>query len=99
MNVTSKIQIYLRHIFAGTAMDRTTYVKLDLQPVSLAFTHAAGPRRPTPITLTSTSTARAVPLTLAGWTSSKIAEAFGVREDTVRLWRSDFTSPPAVSQR
>ena len=26
--------------------------------------------------------ARAVLLTLAGWTSSKIAEAFGVREDT-----------------
>ena len=35
---------------------------------------------------------RAVLLTLAGWTSSKIAEAFGVREDTVRLWRSDFTA-------
>jgi transposase len=34
--------------------------------------------------------ARAVLLTLSGWTSSKIAEAFGVREDTVRLWRSDF---------
>ena len=32
--------------------------------------------------------ARAVLLTLSGWTS--IAEAFGVREDTVRLWRSDF---------
>ena len=29
-------------------------------------------------------------LTLAGWTSPWIAEAFGVREDTVRLWRSDF---------
>jgi transposase len=29
-------------------------------------------------------------LTLAGWTSAWIAEAFGVREDTVRLWRSDF---------
>jgi transposase len=27
---------------------------------------------------------------LAGWTSPRIAEAFGVREDTVRLWRSDF---------
>jgi Helix-turn-helix domain len=25
-----------------------------------------------------------------GWTSPRIAEAFGVREDTVRLWRSDF---------
>ena len=36
--------------------------------------------------------ARAVPLTLAGWTSARIAEAFGVREDTVRLWRSDFMS-------
>ncbi len=34
--------------------------------------------------------ARAVRLTLAGWTSAQIAEAFGVREDTVRLWRSDF---------
>ena len=34
--------------------------------------------------------ARAVLLTLAGWTSPHIAEAFGVREDTVRLWRSDF---------
>jgi transposase len=29
-------------------------------------------------------------LTLSGWTSPRIAEAFGVREDTVRLWRSDF---------
>lgn len=29
-------------------------------------------------------------LTLAGWTSARIAETFGVREDTVRLWRSDF---------
>jgi transposase len=34
--------------------------------------------------------ARAVLLTLAGWTSPRIAEAFGVREDTVRLWRSAF---------
>ena len=34
--------------------------------------------------------ARAVLLTLAGWTSPQIAEAFGVRQDTVRLWRSDF---------
>ena len=31
--------------------------------------------------------ARAVLLTLSGWTSPRIAEAFGVREDTVRLWR------------
>ena len=29
-------------------------------------------------------------LTLAGWTSGRIAEAFGVRQDTVRLWRGDF---------
>jgi transposase len=36
--------------------------------------------------------ARAVLLTLGGWTSTDIAEAFGVREDTVRLWRSDFMS-------
>ena len=34
--------------------------------------------------------ARAILLTLSGWTSIRIAEAFGVREDTVRLWRSDF---------
>src|SRR5512134_1748840 len=32
--------------------------------------------------------ARAIILTL--WTSGWIAQAFGVREDTVRLWRSDF---------
>ena len=34
--------------------------------------------------------ARAVLLTVAGWTSPQIATAFGVREDTVRLWRGDF---------
>jgi transposase len=34
--------------------------------------------------------ARAMLLTLVGWTSPRIAEAFGLREDTVRLWRSDF---------
>jgi transposase len=34
--------------------------------------------------------ARAIVLTLSGWTSPRIAEAFSVREDTVRLWRSDF---------
>ena len=34
--------------------------------------------------------ARAILLTLAGWTSLRIAEAFGVREDTVRFWRSAF---------
>ena len=34
--------------------------------------------------------ARGALLTLNGWTSARIAEAFGVREDTVRLWRSVF---------
>ena len=34
--------------------------------------------------------ARAILLTLCGWTSPEIAAAFGVREDTVRLWRSTF---------
>ena len=34
--------------------------------------------------------ARAILLTLLGWTSGQIAEAFGVREDTVRVWRSAF---------
>lgn len=36
--------------------------------------------------------ARAILLTLGGWTSIRIAEAFGVRDDTVRLWRSSFLS-------
>jgi transposase len=34
--------------------------------------------------------ARAILLTLAGWTSGRISKAFGVREDTVRFWRSEF---------
>ena len=34
--------------------------------------------------------ARAIVLTLLGWTSGQIAEAVGVREDTVRVWRSTF---------
>jgi transposase len=34
--------------------------------------------------------ARAILLTLSGWTSGQIAEAFGVREDPVRFWRSSF---------
>jgi transposase len=36
--------------------------------------------------------ARAILLTLRGWTSARIAEAFGVREDSVRYWRSEFMS-------
>jgi transposase len=36
--------------------------------------------------------ARAILLTLNGWTSPRIAVAFGVREDTVRLWRSAFAA-------
>ena len=34
--------------------------------------------------------ARAILLTLSGWTSPRIAESFSAREDTVRLWRSEF---------
>src|SRR5215210_3143873 len=34
--------------------------------------------------------ARAILLTLSGWTGGQIAKAFGVREDTVRFWRSTF---------
>jgi transposase len=34
--------------------------------------------------------ARAILLTLRGWTSARIAEVFCVREDTVRFWRGDF---------
>ncbi len=34
--------------------------------------------------------ARAILLTLAGWASPAIAAAFGVRQDTVRLWRGAF---------
>ena len=34
--------------------------------------------------------ARSILLTLEGWTAGRIAKAFGVREDTVRQWRSDF---------
>ena len=34
--------------------------------------------------------ARCILLTLSGWSSPRLAEAFGVREDTVRLWRMAF---------
>ena len=51
--------------------------------------------------------ARAILLSVAGWSSGRIGEAFGVREDTVRLWRMRFMqggvaglrrhSPPGAS--
>ena len=34
--------------------------------------------------------ARAILLTLKGWTSAEIAEVFDVREDMVRFWRGGF---------
>ena len=34
--------------------------------------------------------ARAILLTLEGWTSQRIAEVYLVRQDTVRFWRGDF---------
>src|SRR5215210_1618157 len=34
--------------------------------------------------------ARAISRTRSGWTSGQIAQAFGVREDPVRVWRSAF---------
>ena len=43
--------------------------------------------------------ARAMLLTLAGWTSGRIAEAFGVREDTVRFWRSAFMTGGVAALR
>src|SRR3712207_3110247 len=43
--------------------------------------------------------ARAALLTLAGWARPRIAEAFGVREDTVRLWRSDFSKGGVAALR
>jgi transposase len=36
--------------------------------------------------------ARAILLTLSGSTGPRVAEAFGVREHTVRLWRSAFAN-------
>ena len=43
--------------------------------------------------------ARAILLTLSGWTSPGIARAFGVREDTVRLWRSDYAGGGVAALR
>jgi transposase len=43
--------------------------------------------------------ARAILLTLSGWTSPAIAAAFGVREDTVRLWRGAFMAGGVAALR
>ncbi|MGH7091645.1 MAG: helix-turn-helix domain-containing protein [Stellaceae bacterium] len=43
--------------------------------------------------------ARAMLLTLSGWTSRRIAKAFGVRADTVRLWRSLFMTDGVAALR
>uniref|UniRef100_UPI0013B45B1D helix-turn-helix domain-containing protein n=1 Tax=Microvirga calopogonii TaxID=2078013 RepID=UPI0013B45B1D len=43
--------------------------------------------------------ARAILLTLMGWTSLRIAQAFGVREDTVRFWRSAFMAGGVAALR
>ena len=56
---------------------------------------ASGPDRP------QADRARAILLTVSGWTNPRIAEAFGVRENTVRLWRCAFQSggPEALRSR
>lgn len=43
--------------------------------------------------------ARSILLTLEGWTSGEIGQAFGVREDTVRLWRSEYAKTGIGSLR
>ncbi len=43
--------------------------------------------------------ARAIMLTLSGWTSPRIAEAFGVHHDTVWLWCSDFAGGGTEGER
>ncbi|MFL5279629.1 MAG: helix-turn-helix domain-containing protein, partial [Rhodopila sp.] len=73
------------------AFHQSRDIKPDRAPVSAsdeqraALTALAGSRE-----RGEADRARAILLTLSGWTSPRIAEAFSVREDTVRLWRSDF---------
>ena len=55
----------------------------DEQKVALEALAASKDRR-------EADRARAILLTLKGWTSPDIAEVFCVREDMVRFWRSDF---------
>lgn len=43
--------------------------------------------------------ARAVLLTLAGWTSGEVAEAFGVTADSVRHWRQWFSEGGVAALR
>ena len=67
-----------------------------MQPVGKSPLTATDEQRAALVTLAGSrdrgeaDRARGVLLTLTGWTSPRIAEAFGVREDTVRLWRSNF---------
>src|SRR3954465_15897408 len=42
---------------------------------------------------------RAILLTVAGWSSGRTGDAFGVREDTVRLWRMRFMQGGAAGLR
>jgi transposase len=67
----------------GRMGDKSLIVASDEQRVALAALAGSRDRG-------EADRARAVLLTLSGWTSPRIGEAFGVREDTVRLWRSDF---------
>lgn len=59
-------------------------VKATVEQRSELSAMASGADRP------QADRARAILLTLSGWTSPRIAEAFGVQENTVRLWRSAF---------
>jgi len=76
----------------GRMGDKSPIVASDEQRVALAALAGSRDRG-------EADRARAVLLTLSGWTSPRIAEAFGVREDTVRLWRSDFGRGGAGEER
>ena len=59
-------------------------VRATAEPVRLLEAKAGGADR------AEANRARSILLTRKGWTSSRLAEAFGVRKDTVRWWRSQF---------
>ena len=59
-------------------------VRATAEPVRLLEAKAGGADR------TEADRARSILLTRKGWASSRLAEAFGVRKDTVRWWRSQF---------